>query len=91
MLGPCRRSAVPVPHDCIDGFLGAYWRRPEIYLDPVTRRSMSSFAKIDAEAGLARLKRDLDSGAWRARHGELLNRDALDIGYRLLSWELASE
>ena len=24
---------VPVPNDCIDGFLAAYWRRPERYLD----------------------------------------------------------
>ena len=24
---------VPIPHDCLDGFLGAFWRRPEAYLD----------------------------------------------------------
>jgi hypothetical protein len=23
-----------VPHDCADGFLHAYWRRPEAHLDP---------------------------------------------------------
>ncbi len=25
---------LPVPHDCTDGVFGAYWRRPEAYLDP---------------------------------------------------------
>src|SRR5690606_27733864 len=28
-IGPAAASAVPIPADCIDGFLGAYWRRPE--------------------------------------------------------------
>src|SRR3546814_13483397 len=27
-LGPVEISAVPIPHDCTDGFLYAYWRRP---------------------------------------------------------------
>lgn len=83
-------NAVPVPFDCKDGFLGAYWRRPEVYLDPVARRSMSSFARIDAAAGLDRLARDLESGEWRARYGELLTREALDIGYRLVRWDAPS-
>ncbi len=87
-LGAFHATPAPVPHDCIDGFLGAYWRRPERYLDPAVRRSMSSFAHIDAEEGLQRLARDLESGAWRARYADLLTLDALDIGYRLLRWEL---
>ncbi|MBL8551091.1 MAG: class I SAM-dependent methyltransferase [Hyphomonadaceae bacterium] len=86
-LGAFEASPVPVPHDCVDGFLGAYWRRPDIYLDPIARRSMSSFAKIDAQDGLKGLKHDLESGVWRARNAHLLALDALDIGYRLLRWE----
>jgi SAM-dependent methyltransferase len=27
-LGPLEVTPVPIPHDCIDGFLYAYWRRP---------------------------------------------------------------
>src|SRR5262249_9678874 len=27
--GPARITPVPIPHDCIDGMLCAYWRRPE--------------------------------------------------------------
>lgn len=86
-MGLFEAAPVLIPHDCIDGFLGAYWRRPEIYLDPVARASMSSFARIDADEGLRRLADDLVSGAWCARYGDLLERDALDIGYRLLRWE----
>ena len=42
-LGPVEITAVPVPHDCADGFLYAYWRRPAAYLDPRIRAAMSSF------------------------------------------------
>lgn len=91
-LGPIRVETVPIPHDCSDGFLGAYWRRPRAYLDPAVRAAISSFAKLtpsELELGLARLRADLDSGAWDARHRELLGRDALDLGYRLIVAELA--
>ncbi len=33
-LGPVEIKPVLVPHDCSDGFLGGYWRRPAAYLDP---------------------------------------------------------
>jgi SAM-dependent methyltransferase len=79
---------VPVPHDCVDGFLGAYWARPESYLDPAVRAGMSSFARPGAEAGVGRLRADLASGAWHARHGHLLAHDALDVGYRLVVAQL---
>jgi ubiquinone/menaquinone biosynthesis C-methylase UbiE len=32
-LGPVQITPVLVPHDCSDGFLYAYWRRPAAYLD----------------------------------------------------------
>jgi SAM-dependent methyltransferase len=91
-LGPVRLSAVPVPHDCSDGFLGAYWRRPQAYLDARVRSAISSFEKLAApevEAGLARLRGDLASGAWERRNGELLGLPELDLGYRLVVAELA--
>ena len=53
------------------------------------RRSMSSFARIDAGEGLARLAADVASGAWRQHNAALINREELDIGYRLLRWEIA--
>lgn len=87
-LGPCTIAPVPVPHDCTDGFLGAYWRKPEAYLDPNLRSSMSSFALVDSTAGLTKLAKDLASGAWVKANAHLLTTEALDIGYRLLTWEL---
>lgn len=86
-LGKVQISPVPVPHDCVDGFLGAFWRRPDAYLDPEVRQATSVFAKIDAEPGLSRLRADLASGVWHARYQDLQARPALDVGYRLVSWE----
>jgi hypothetical protein len=86
-LGADRVEPVPVPHDCTDGFLGAHWRQPERYLDPAVRAGMSVFARApsdDVADGLARLQRDLRSGAWTERHHDLLDRAELDLGYRLL-------
>jgi SAM-dependent methyltransferase len=85
-LGPVEISAVPVPHDCTDGFLYAYWRRPAAYLDPRIRAAMSSFWVLDnISDGLAKLARDLDAGAWAERYAELLDLDACDVGYRLVT------
>lgn len=85
-LGPVEVSAVPIPQDCSDGFLCAYWRRPRAYLDPKVRAAMSTFWKLgDVSAGLERLARDLDSGAWARRHAALLEREACDLGYRLVT------
>ncbi|UVO51078.1 class I SAM-dependent methyltransferase [Sphingomonas sp. SUN019] len=82
-IGPTRVAVVPVPADCRDGFLAAYWRRPEAYLDPNVRAGISSFHAIDARAGLASLANDLASGRWAARNTDILDRPALDLGYRL--------
>jgi hypothetical protein len=73
-----------IPADCADGFLGAYWRRPAAYLDPRVRAAISIFSKLDATTALARLEADLADGVWNARHGELLTRKELDVGYRLI-------
>jgi SAM-dependent methyltransferase len=85
VLGPVEQIPVPVPSDCIDGFLGAYWRRPEAYLDPAVRSGMSSFSKIDqVEARILELKRDIESGEWDRRNGALRRTDTCDVGYRLI-------
>jgi len=83
-------ETIPIPHDCSDGFLGAYWRQPSAYLDARIRAGISVFAYLP-EAYLAgalqRLAEDLASGAWEARYGALRDLDALDLGYRLIVWE----
>jgi uncharacterized protein YjiS (DUF1127 family) len=85
-MGGAEVRVVPVPHDCRDGFLCAFWRRPEAYLDPVVRAGMSNLAQLGApvERAVAALRRDLRSGAWHERNRDLLELDELDLGYRLL-------
>ena len=76
-----------VPRDMEDGVLGAYWCRPEAYLDPAVRANCSGLALADPAViarGVAGLERDLASGAWHGRHADLLDRDSVDLGYRLL-------
>jgi len=90
-LGPVSVRPVPIPHDCSDGFLYAYWRRPMAYLDPNIRKGSSSFWAIDnADEGLNALKADLESGAWERRYQHLLERDQLDLGYRLVIADLTT-
>jgi hypothetical protein len=90
-LGALRVTSIPIPHDCRDGFLGAFWRRPAAYLDPAVRNGISAFAQApaaDVQGGLARLAGDLRSGRWQARHGALRERPSLDLGYRLVAADL---
>ncbi len=83
-LGPIEVATLSIPHDCVDGFLGAYWRRPHAYLDAGVRGAISTFSKIRAlEPGLARLRHDLEDGTWERRYESLLSRSEIDIGYRL--------
>ena len=84
-LGPVRIEPLWVPHDCTDGFLYAWWRRPDAYIDARIRSGRSSFWALNGlEAGLARLADDLKSGAWDQRHGDLRRQEAYDAGYRLV-------
>lgn len=90
LLGPDRVAVtpVPVPYDCVDGFGGAYWRRPQAYLDDTVRQAMSLFSMTPADhvaEGLTRLRGDLESGQWRRRYANLLHQPELDLGYRLLT------
>lgn len=86
-LGGGRIEPVPVPHDCVDGFFHAYWRRPHAYLDPEVRAGISVFsllAAAEVDEGVRRLRADLESGEWHRRHGGLEGLDELDLGYRLV-------
>ncbi|MCI5106901.1 MAG: class I SAM-dependent methyltransferase [Pseudomonadales bacterium] len=78
-------ETLPIPADCEDGFFAAYWKRPEAYLDKRVRDCMSTFARIqNPDKGLKRLAKDLESGAWQQRNSDLMQRQELDAGYRLL-------
>jgi hypothetical protein len=93
ILGDVRSEEVPIPHDCADGFYGAFWRRPRAYLDPRVRAGVSVFAQLDpghVERGIAALEADLESGAWERRHRELLELDDLRLGYYVVVAELGN-
>jgi len=87
-LGPgVTLTPVPIPGDCADGFFHAHWRRPEAYLREDVRRATSVWARCGpgAEArAVGSLADALASGAWHERHGELLERDACELGARLV-------
>ena len=85
LLGDVRVEIVPVPADCYDGFLGAYWRRPAEYLDPGVRQSISTFSRLATVAvGLARLRSDLQDGTWLKRNEAIVSCEEMDLGYRLI-------
>ena len=86
-LRPLRVEPLPVPADCADGFFGAYWKRPEAYLDPAVRGAISALALLDGDTvrpAMERLRGDLASGRWRERYPDLAGRSELDLGYRLV-------
>ena len=86
-LGGGLVQTVPIPHDCTDGFFGAYWRRPEAYLEPQVRAGISTFARLGKavlQHGLQCLADDLRSGAWERANGHLRRLETLDLGYRLV-------
>lgn len=91
VLGDLRLEPIPVPHDCRDGFLAAFWRRPEAYLREEVQAGISGIAR-QPEAlrreRIEQLRTDLESGEWDRRWGYLRELDELDIGYRLLVAEL---
>jgi hypothetical protein len=87
-LGATQVQPVPIPHDCQDGFFHAYWRRPHAYLDPMVRAGISVFQRLEdreVEEFTLALASDLESGAWHERNAAILELDALECGYRLLT------
>ena len=45
-LGDARVEPVPIPADCTDGFLEAYYGRSEAYLDPAVRAAQSVWPRL---------------------------------------------
>ncbi len=88
VLGPITVQSLPIPRDCVDGFLGAFWLRPEAYLDEEVRAGISTFGRLtNIGPRLERLEGDLHSSNWERRNAELHDRTDLDVGYRLVMAE----
>jgi SAM-dependent methyltransferase len=85
-------SPLPIARNCTDGFMVAYWGRPEAYLDPAIRAGTSAWQQLPArvvDRALDRLRADLRDGEWDRRYGRLRRRDTLDVGLRLIRYEQA--
>lgn len=86
-LGAATVREFPIPYDFADGYQPAFWRRPEAYLDARVRAASSTFATLPptvVDPAIRRLEADLASGAWARRHEDLIDRDTVDYGYRLV-------
>jgi len=80
-------SAVPIPGDCVDGFLDAFYARPEALLDPVVRRAQSAWQFVSPEVqerAVAALRADLASGEWDRRFGKLRRQPEFEGALRLI-------
>jgi hypothetical protein len=85
VLGNLEVKTIPIPTDCTDGFMCAYWSRPASYLDSRIRSAISTFSRLgDIEKGVKKLSRDLDSGEWNRKYGHLQALSEFDFGYRLV-------
>ena len=91
MLGNTLVETINIPHDCTDGFMCAYWRRPEAYLDSDVRQAISTFSRIsNIQNRLDILRDEINSGEWHKKYGYLLDKESLDLGYRLVVSETSS-
>lgn len=89
-LPRARSRAIPVPNDCSDGFMAAFWGRPEAYLDADVRAAGSVWHQLSPAVvtrGLGRLRDDLATGEWDRRRGHLRTAPSLDVGVRLVYGE----
>ncbi|MEM9548436.1 MAG: class I SAM-dependent methyltransferase [Bacteroidota bacterium] len=82
-------SPLWIPYDCHDGFLAAYWKRPEAYLKEKVRNSISTFSTLEnLSEGLTQLENDLNSGKWREKNCDVLDLDLFDAGYVIVTAQI---
>lgn len=87
-LGGAHVEPVPIPRDCTDLFLEAFWSRPELVLDARARAGTSGFARLPPGIErriVAAVRSDLRSGEWDRRHSHLRACAAYDGGLRILT------
>ena len=59
----------------------------KLILTPAVRAGISTYATMPArelDRGLQMLTADLDDRSWHNRHRDLLDKDELDLGYRII-------
>lgn len=82
-----RIDALRTPRDCQDGFVDAFWARPDAFLDPQVRAAQSVWACLNPgveDEVITRLEADLESGVWEEAHGHLRVHADYDGALRLI-------
>ena len=85
--GTVRIETVPVPLTCTDGFMSAFYGRPEAFLQREVRAAQSAwnFVSPEEEAAIIhRLDQSLSDGSWDARYGHLRTQPTFDGSLRLV-------
>jgi SAM-dependent methyltransferase len=85
--GTTRYEVVEIRRDTPDWTLMSFWAHPERVLDAQARNATSGFARMKpavVERVVHEVQRDLASGSWDRRHGQLRQLESYDAGLRLL-------
>jgi SAM-dependent methyltransferase len=85
--GTCEVEVVPVPFDCRDGMLEAFYGRPEYLLKEEIRRSQSIWELLPAgveERFVAELSADLESGKWDEQYGHFRQESEFNCALRVI-------
>ncbi len=87
LAGTVSVEPIPIPSDCSDGFVEAYWARPEAYLDDDIRAAQATWRSLPPGAesrAISRLAADLADGTWDQRYGHLREQSSYDAGLVLI-------
>jgi ubiquinone/menaquinone biosynthesis C-methylase UbiE len=77
----------PLPHNLMDQFFFAGWRKPEIYLNSEFQKGTSPLAKENNKEViecLERLSFDLKNGNWNEKYNHILGLDEYNCGHFFL-------
>ncbi|GAA4805971.1 methyltransferase domain-containing protein [Olivibacter ginsenosidimutans] len=83
----CEVKTIPIPLDCTDGFIEAFYGRPEAFLNPSVRKAQSAWGFLSSgveEQLVTRLQQALDSGEWDRKYGYLRNQPEFTGSLRLV-------
>lgn len=87
-LGGGTVDPVSVTQNCQDGFLEAFYARPEALLNPEVRRSQSIWSCLPAEVQervVRNIESDLNSGEWERKYGHFRSLPSLACALRLIT------
>lgn len=89
-LGGAEITPIEITRETPDWTLASLWAHPERVLDPRARAATSGFSRMPpavVDRVVRKLERDLASGAWDRRYGQLREMESCDVGMRLITAE----